>query len=204
MPLAAAFLIRPEIDIAVSQLFFVADQRFVLRGMWIDHLFDQYTKPVGLVLIGLFLGLYPIPLFKRPTGRDILFVLSGFVLGVVVIVNGALKGLMGRARPHQTESFGGTAEFTVACIPADQCAGNCSFVSGDVAFACAFLSMALLTPVRMRGWCVALVMVLTVVIGAARIMRGSHYLSDVLFAALIMIALVFQMHRLFYRSPDTV
>jgi lipid A 4'-phosphatase len=103
-------------------------------------------------------------------------------------VNGILKEHWGRARPEQV--FGGEAEFTAPLVIADECARNCSFVSGEAAAAAALaivvgaLSWPTLGP-RGRRRAVALLGSVASAAGLMRVATGRHFLSDVVFAALV-------------------
>ena len=57
--------------------------------------------------------------------------IHAFCFGPGLVVNGVLKAFWGRARPSQILEFGGAAQFTPPVQIADQCARNCSFVSGE-------------------------------------------------------------------------
>jgi lipid A 4'-phosphatase len=125
------------------------------------------------------------------------FVLLLFLLGPGVLVNGILKAQWGRARPVNVVDFGGTAQFTPAYQISDQCAANCSFVSGEGAGSMAMTITALLILWLLRdrlpralyrlGQAAALLMLAFV--GWQRVASGGHFLSDVLlswlFVALI-------------------
>jgi lipid A 4'-phosphatase len=101
-------------------------------------------------------------------------------------VSGVLKEHWGRARPAQV--FSGEAEFTPPFVIADECARNCSFVSGEAssATALAIVSCVLLWPVlggRDRRRAVLLLSGVAAAAALMRIVTGRHFLSDVVFAA---------------------
>ena len=75
-----------------------------------------------------------------------MFLVAATALGPGLIANTVLKDNWGRARPYQTDSFGGTRQFTPAPLPAAQCERNCAFVSGHAALAFSLVSFALLLP----------------------------------------------------------
>ena len=83
------------------------------------------------------LGAVWLALIGRPLWRldrkALVFLVAATALGPGLIANTVLKDHWGRARPYQTDSFGGTRQFTPAPLPAAQCERNCAFVSGHAA-----------------------------------------------------------------------
>lgn len=102
-----------------------------------------------------------------------------WIAGPGIIVNSLFKNEWGRARPHQTWIFGGDKEFTRVFVKTDQCERNCSFSSGDPAAAAAFVAFGLVDRRRRYYW-LAGSLILAAGLGAARVMQGKHFLSDVL------------------------
>jgi len=104
--------------------------------------------------------------------------------------------------------FGGTAQFTPAYQISDQCAANCSFVSGEGAGSMAMTITALLILWLLRdrvpgalyrlGQAAALGMLGFV--GWQRVASGGHFLSDVLLSWLI-VALVAVILARFLLTP---
>jgi lipid A 4'-phosphatase len=153
----------------------------------------------------------------RATGRPALwmpgrvwaFVLALYVLGPGLIVNGLLKTFWGRARPDQTVPFGGGAAFSPPLWPADQCAANCSFVSGEAAAAAALgISVAVMVRARRRDlppavalWALRGAVAVAAAGGLLRVAAGRHFLSDAVFAALIVAGVALALDRLPALSP---
>jgi lipid A 4'-phosphatase len=107
-------------------------------------------------------------------------------VGPGLIANVALKDHWGRARPREIVEFGGDKAFTPALVPTAECQLNCSFVAGEpAAIFVPFYAAAFVMP----EWAVALVALGTLgglAAGFVRIAQGGHFLSDVLFAGLLM------------------
>jgi len=186
---AALFLVFPGIDLAVSRALFLGERRFLLTDVGFARAINAATPWVVWITVAAILGLGAVVVFGRRAvlGLDrarIAFLCLSFAVGPGLIVNLLLKEHWGRARPNDVVDFGGTAQFTPALLPADQCASNCSFVSGDVAVAFAYVAIALLLPARWRGAGVAAALLLGVGIAALRLMQGAHFLSDAVLAAL--------------------
>lgn len=210
---AVVFTIWPQLDLAVTRLFHRPGE-----GFWISDLpgiqglrhfvWDLSLGAVGvsLVALGLAFAGRPIRDFgARPAG----FLLALYLLGPGLVVNVILKAHWGRARPAAITEFGGSAEFTPALLPADQCARNCSFVSGEGAAAVALaISLVVMAPLarRLLGRLFPLYVAAAIAFPAAglalRVLTGRHFLSDTVFAALIVLAIALVLHRLIlYRHP---
>ena len=203
----AVFLIWPGLDIAVSGLFYDSDAGFFLAGSGTLEVVRQaiWRLSVVLVLACLALVIWGL-IFRRcrPDPRAAIFIVLLYLLGPVLLVDGILKRFWGRARPANVEAFGGPAQFTPPLIPGDQCAHNCSFVSGEGAAATALvISLAVLAPHVRRvtgpGWYRAyLVLAVAVPLTgmALRVATGRHFLSDTLDAALFVALIALGLHRL--------
>ena len=122
-------------------------------------------------------------------------------VGPGLVTNTLLKDQWGRARPAQIVEFGGSKTFTPPLLPADQCARNCSFVSGEAASMFAvFYAVALIVP----HWSVATMIAGTIVglaAGLVRVAQGGHFLSDVVFAGVFMALIAAGLHRLMFGRP---
>lgn len=122
------------------------------------------------------------------------------LLGPGLLVNGLLKEHWGRARPADVEAFGGEATFTPPFEIANQCAGNCSFVSGEGAGAVA-LALGLGALTRSTTARVALG-VLAAGASLLRVAMGRHFLSDIVFGAFLMAFLAVLLHRVMRIDRD--
>jgi lipid A 4'-phosphatase len=131
------------------------------------------------------------------------FVVAG-ILGPGAVVNWGFKENWQRARPYQVENFGGTQKFSRAAVMTDQCDNNCSFVSGHVSCGVFLISLGLVHRRRQRVWAAAGVLS-GLVIGFARMADVAHWLSDVLWAFPITLAvswLTWKGLLLLYRKPS--
>lgn len=191
----------PQIDLWVSGLFHdPASGRFVSEGPLLNFL----RKGVPPVLYGVLVFLVLQWLGGRLTGagtpnalngRRVAFVLTSLAVGPGLIVNGVFKEWWGRARPSDILAFGGEARFTPPWMMTDQCDGNCSFVSGHAAMGFWTVALAMLVPAPWRGLAVAAALAFGAVVSAARIVVGGHFLSDVIFAGLIVVPLTLWLYR---------
>lgn len=209
----AVFGLAPQVDLAVTGWF-----HDPARGFWMAE--GGVAEALRLVVwygaellaivaaIGLTFGLV--------RHRDALglpaqvwgFVLALFVAGPGVIVNLILKEHWGRARPDTVTAFGGERLFSGPFWPSDQCAHNCSFVSGEAAAAAA-LGISLYVILRHLNppplvWRAGMAVAVAVpVLGAAlRVIAGRHFLSDVICAGLIVVGLALIFDRLILRNKS--
>lgn len=127
----------------------------------------------------------------RASNRALTFAVLAYVIGPGLVANALLKDHWGRARPRQITQFGGHAHFTPPLEITDQCTRNCSFVSGEgsAMVTMALVAVLLLAP-RLRPaqriWLIAGVSAYALSGSALRVAFGGHFLSDTIFAALLM------------------
>ena len=212
---AVLFSLWPRIDLLVSGLFYVRGAGFPLaddpvavalrRTIWWASDAMVIAALAGLVLAAA--GRAPFHLGGRIWG----FVLLLYALGPGIVVNLGLKNTWGRARPADVLEFGGSRTFTPALRISDQCASNCSFVSGEGAAAAALsISAAVILwnlrhrlPASVLRGGLAACLVVGLTGSALRVMAGRHFLSDTVFAVLIVAALALALHRLLFGASDT-
>ncbi len=190
----ATFAIAPELDVAVSTLFYRMDAGFWLAAIPTLQVLREVFRAAenlfgvagGLVLVmSLWLG--PD---RRISARLWGFWFAAMALGPGIAVNAAIKPFWGRARPADTTLFGGHDTFTPALLPTDQCSWGCSFVSGEAAGAAGLaivvgvLIWQVLAP-RTRSILVVGLGAFVVLASGLRIAMGRHFLSDVVFGWLV-------------------
>jgi len=132
--------------------------------------------------------------------RIAVYLLLVMLVGPGLLVNTVFKDHWGRARPSQVTEFGGGKQFTRAAIPADQCPKNCSFPSGHASVGFYFLALAFVLPRRRALW-LTIGTGLGLGIGLVRIIQGGHFLSDVLFAGIVVYLTARWLHALMFRAP---
>lgn len=193
-------LLVPQIDLWVSSWFYVPQRGFVLRDWaptaFIYHMASWIPLAIGLVVVvaavWLFLMQWPLWRFDR---KALLFIVLSIVLGPGLLANTILKDHWGRARPLQIEAFGGTHHFTPAPLPAAECIRNCSFVSGHAALGFSLVAFAFLLPLgRARHKGIAAAIIFGGFIGLVRIAQGGHFLSDVVWAGLLIFGTTVLLH----------
>ena len=191
---AALFLLAPQIDIAVEHWFADGQNGFPLRhhplAKFLNELINFLAALVGLVtLVGLIVTSLAKGPFLKLWRRQHGFLFASLVIGPGLIANLLFKENWGRARPRQILEFGGTQEFSPPLLISDQCASNCSFVSGDASMAFAMLAPALLVK-KYQKPAIWAALFFGLLIGLTRMVQGAHFLSDVIFAGVFVIATV--------------
>jgi len=206
----AVFVAFPRLDLTVSGWFYrPGDGFWMARITWVEGLRNGiWNLSIATFLmsaLALFLSAAGHPI--GGTGaREAGFIFLLYLLGPILLVNGILKEYWGRARPVDVAEFGGAAAFTPAWLPADQCASNCSFVSGEgsaaAVLALAFLVLAPRAHRALPRWAFAAYAAAGTLLPAAglalRLATGRHFLSDTVFAVLLVLALALALHRLLF------
>jgi lipid A 4'-phosphatase len=185
------FLWFPKIDLSISGAFHVRSGTFSGQSLqWVQALRGSFT---GAFYLSVAISLAGLVLTRNRTRRWLslddkqwLFLAICLGMGPGVLANVVLKDHWGRARPKQVVEFGGAKTFTPPIIPTDQCANNCSFVSGEAAaIFMPFYALGLIVP----QWTTTLLVAGTVcgiAAGFVRVAQGAHFLSDVIFAGVFM------------------
>ena len=199
------FAFWPQIDIYTSGLFLQADGSFwlVKSAMAEDLRLTIWYGSVALALGAMVMLI--VSLLRganaQTSWRLWAFVTVLYVTGPGLLVNVILKQHWGRARPASVVEFGGDRLFTPPFEIADQCASNCSFVSGEAASSAAMaIVLAILfarhvaKPKRIAF--IGLLAAIFVLASGMRVASGRHFLSDVVFAGLFMLIVA----RLTYRG----
>lgn len=203
---AIVFYSFPELDIDTSQLFYASGRyNFIgVNALAVDALrlmfFIVFVVICLFVCAGCVIAMFSgRPWLGLPKSKWLLCALC-LVTGPGLVSNFGLKNTWGRARPTQIVEFSGTKAYTLPLTPSDQCARNCSFVSGEASnlfmgfFALAFLFLSHARLFLAAG------IVMGSLAGLVRMSQGAHFLSDVMFAGVIMaitVALVQLLYALY-------
>ncbi len=212
--LAIGFVRFAWIDLWFSGQFWNVTEGFFLQEAWWVTLSYEIIPPMTFGLIGAaLLLLLGNVLRRRPVGRftnrSLVYLIAVIAIGPGLVVNVVLKDHWGRARPRDVVEFGGDKQFTPAFVVSDQCPKNCSFVAGHPSMAFALVALVLMLARRRRELLLGGVAAVTLglVVGFGRIVQGGHFLSDVVFAGILTIALAVGLYRLFGLDrpphPDT-
>lgn len=208
------FGIWPGLDLWVSNLFYSARTgSFPLAQSWLlEVIRNLIWNAANLALVvALVFGAFALFATRETAvpGRVWSFVLLLILLGPLLLVNGVLKAYWGRARPADTDEFGGSLPFSAPWEIAGNCTDNCSFVSGEAAaVSCLVIILALVFwhSVSNKRRFVILLASLLVVGAGMRVFKGRHYLSDVIWSVLLMstLAHVLAMRLGIYESAGRI
>ncbi|MGE0022310.1 MAG: phosphatase PAP2 family protein [Hyphomicrobium sp.] len=213
IPLAALMVSSPGIDLAISAFAKGACTAPMSGNRWCATWSVSLARNIFLaifVLVSL-VTLVATVRIVRAKGRWLgaeqarcWFMIAVLVVGPGVVSNLILKDNLGRARPRDVVEFGGAKTFTPALTPSSECPRNCSFVSGEASSMFAvFFGLAMLLPQYRLGLVVA-GLATGVLAGSIRIIQGAHFMSDVLFAGIVMALTVSVLHMFFigmWRNP---
>ena len=197
---AFVFLAFPEIDLSISRAFHVHRGTFFGQPLgWVQALRKSFLVvfylSIATSLAGLVITRGSARSWLHLSNTQWLFLAICLAMGPGILTNVALKDHWGRARPKQVTEFGGTKMFSPPLIPTDQCANNCSFVSGEAAsIFMPFYAAGLVVP----QWTAILFAVGTLcglAAGFVRVAQGAHFLSDVIFAGVFMAMTAVLVHR---------
>ncbi len=209
LAVSLVFLAAPQLDLAVSRLFYDPRSRF-----------DEYGSGLLIALrdlgnlaewaVGLAVALPLLIKLLAPESRMVLrpraslFMLATLALGPGLLVNGILKGFWGRARPREILQFGGDATFSPVWWISDQCGGNCSFVSGEAASAFWLVALAFVVPKTWRLPTAIVTLAFAAAVSFTRVATGGHFLSDVLIAWLLTLLMMIALRKIILQGlPET-
>ncbi len=209
---ALGLMIVPWIDLWAAGLFYDPSGPADGNQFWLgddpvaDALHEAIQLLSRLLAVALLAGLIAAIVRLRPClglgVRQWAFLALALALGPGLVANVVFKNGWDRARPKQVEEFGGTARFTPPFVIADQCETNCSFVSGDSSIMFYLHSFAYI--VRRRRKTVFFVGLAAGLFGGfLRMAMGAHFLSDVLFSGLFMVAVSAAVHTLLFGPEAT-
>ena len=186
----AVFAIWPGLDLTVSREIF--DRMGFIGGDARARIGRQFFSILPFVVFGVLAASY---LARRlglwapfaPTGRAVLFLTATLAIGPGLIVNLGLKDHMHRPRPVHVTEFGGAKAFRPWYRFDGACAKNCGFPSGEASSGFWMVAPALLAPPPLQAPAIA-----------AALAFGAHFLSDVLFGALISLIVIFTARRILW------
>jgi lipid A 4'-phosphatase len=199
------FALHPELDLAISRLFYDADKhdfplRFV-RSLYrlreaAQWMVAAFAAPAVVVLIVKLI----VPRRRMLiSARAVVFLLATLALGPGLLVNVTLKDYFPRSRPIDVPQFNGEERFTAWWDPRGGCAKNCSMAAGEPSGAFWTFAPAALAPPQWRPIAYAGALVFGSAVGALRIAFGGHFFTDVVAAGVLMFLLTWVMHGLLYR-----
>ena len=199
--MGAVFAAYPFVDIEVARWFFDDDS-----GRFPAAHSSDWLKVRQILNIIPFLVLAPaiFALVRKivfPTSKMLiapsvaLFLVGTCIAGPAITTNMVLKDNWGRPRPNHVQQFAGAADFQPWWRPGGSCPRNCSFVSGEASQAYWLIAPASLAPPQIRPALMGAAFAYGSVVGALRVIFGRHFVSDVVFAGVVTIAIIMGFYR---------
>lgn len=184
---ATLFVWALEADLEVARLVYVENEQWpgIESFPW-DFIYHYAVLP-SLLMAGASLIILLLGFIYRSMAQyrmQTLFMVLLMLLGPGLVVNVLLKDNMGRARPREIVEFGGQHQFTQIWQKGDT-GKNSSFPSGHAAGAFYLIAPWFLLRRKKPGpaaACLIFGLAYGSLVGAARIMQGGHFLSDVIWA----------------------
>jgi len=198
-------------DLATSSRFFVPSGA---HGGWVTahdqpwrFLYDYGEIPPILLAAGA-VWLYRAAqsgTVRKAYAKPCLVVILTMALGPGLIVNGILKNDWGRPRPADITAFGGSSPYLKVWQPGAPGGGK-SFTCGHCSVGFAVASAASFSSMHPIAGALALVggILYGILLGAARIIQGGHFLTDVVWSGVIVLSLAAGLHFLVFRIPGVI
>jgi membrane-associated PAP2 superfamily phosphatase len=204
-----AFGIYPQLDLAVSALFFDEPRKAFtaannLTALQLRHAF---TYVIWLVAAPAFIAVVVKLILPRRRmiipGRAVLLLIVTLALAPGLVANVILKDYWGRPRPFEVARFNGPETFVPWWDPRGSCDKNCSFVAGEGAGAFWTLAPAVLAPPAWRPLAYGAALTFGILVSGLRIAFGAHFFSDAFFSGLFTFLIIWTMHGAIYRWRAT-
>ncbi|WP_162652613.1 phosphatase PAP2 family protein [Lentilitoribacter sp. Alg239-R112] len=202
---SVVFLIYPQLDIYLASFFADGKNGFPLnQSQFLVALRFLYNVEITVLCVTA----VSMSLYTRQN-RDITktphqfwdLIIASFIAGPLVLVNMILKSYWGRPRPAHIAEFGGTSDFVPPYYISDQCQSNCSFVSGEgsaIATSGILLGIIAWTALpHKRKLIITLITMLSALGIGLRFVKGRHFMSDSLLAALFSAIVILLIYKIF-------
>ena len=186
-----------DVDLRVARWFFDPEShRWPISSATPFELANRYGQLVGwipaLSAIGVLCASIWVRKFKH-LRKPAVFLILLLALGPGVVVNVILKDQWGRPRPSQVEEFGGMFQYREPWLIGPKGHKRTSFPSGHAAMGFFFTAPYFLLLARRRRAALAWLaggVCFGMFVGLARISKGAHWTSDILwsFGAVYLVA----------------
>lgn len=202
------------LDLFCANLFY--QNGFYLKdNFWIEMI-DLYMEYIICLLYATVLGLWILPKLHLPDviqnklsfithkisiKTNQIIYLSLCFLGASVALPYGCKIFFHRARPYQTDIYGGECSFTAA-FEKSFCPIGDSFISGHTSLSLWLFALALILPKKIRMIGVVLALGIVLFVACCRLLGGYHYLTDVAFAFLLVGSCILIIYRKIFVSAS--
>ena len=202
------------LDLFCANLFY--QNGFYLKdNFWIEMI-DVYMEYVICLLYATVLGLWILPKLNLPyvVQNKLSFIthkisiktnqiiyLSLCFFGSCIALPYGCKIFFHRARPYQTDIYGGECSFTAA-FEKSFCPIGDSFISGHTSFSLWLFALALMLPKKIRTIGVVLALSIVLFVACCRVLGGYHYMTDVSFAFLLVGSSILIIYRKIFVSAS--
>jgi membrane-associated PAP2 superfamily phosphatase len=199
------FGVYPELDVAISRLFFNESYRVfpIQYSIVARHLRDVFTYAIAALAAPAFIVLALKLILPRRrmliAARAAVFLIATLALGPGLIANVILKDNWSRPRPPTVTAFYGPDKFVAWWDPRGSCDKNCSFVAGEGAGGFWTLAPAVLAPPAWRPVAYGAALLFGAAAGGLRLIGGAHFFSDVVFSGVFTFLIIWMVHGLIYR-----
>ncbi len=169
------------------------------------RIYDYGELPTIFLAIGALAVIIAEMLGKIRTDyrKPCMVILLTVILGPGLIVNGVIKPLWGRSRPADIVQFGGSGEYRAVWQLGKPGDGR-SLPSGHCASAFSIAALAAFYP--WHPWFGVSMLLGGIaygfLTGAARVVQGGHYPTDVLWAGVIVLMLISLLYYVVFRIPE--
>ena len=173
------FGVRPQLDIAISRLFFDETYRVfpTIYSLLARHLREVFNWTTALLVAPAFIALIVKVVLPRRrmliSGRAAVFLVTTLALAPGLVSNVILKEHWGRPRPVEVKEFYGPDQFVAWWDPRGTCEKNCSFVAGEGAGGFWTLAPAALAPPAWRPLAYGAALLFGTAAGGMRISGGA-------------------------------
>lgn len=200
-----ALFAATRLDVAVERLFYdpgTADRwPLAQRAVWAALYNAAPWITASLVVGGLVWLAVALVRRQRAWRRHAVFVLLCVVLGPGLLVNVVFKDHWGRPRPRDVAALGGSMQYTPAPLPGE---GGASFPCGHCSVGFLYALGWWIWRRRRRRWAAAslgLGLVTGTMLGLGRMAAGAHFLSDVIWSALLAFGVAHVLYYYVLRIP---
>lgn len=175
----AITLVFSEYDLVIARALWPIDNNILWQKI-IDKIVITSSWVGGFTILAILL--YSFRYRHLLLQRPMIFLLLSLLIGPGFLMN-YLKDEVSRPRPKQLIEFGGKLNYVPALNYYNECPKKCrSFPSGHAAGAFWWSALAWIFAKRYRARIRTIALAIGITTSVARMLQGAHFLSDVIFA----------------------